>query len=220
MRASLLRAGIRIRAKDFQLESATPDAAAVLGRAARERLRAAGETLQPYEALMRPRILTALAIAAKPSAAKRLGESDALRVEITRLMTALERIKPVLERTTSLRVMLVEASVSSAALADHEGNTTLQAILRGRMTEAAEYLTMVREDLIAEPYPFSHANEQAVIGRFLVPRQPRADDPAGTFRLAQTFFENLAQLYSRTLGRLISIAHKTESLLKVAGDES
>jgi Zn-dependent protease with chaperone function len=210
---ALMKAKVRISAKEFKLPQASTDAA----RRAREQgaLQQQGMAaqLQSFEAAATERLLISLKLIRDPLFAVRVGTSDELTTEVDRIMPAARKLGLLMPALTELRNENAALASLVEPLQANQGNEVLIGTIRTQMGRVKKQLRQVQGDLGEEPYPFDHAGGPTTLRKQVLPRLPGQDDLGATFEAAGETINGLYDLYFRCLARLAWIAEQVETAI-------
>ncbi|WP_165073901.1 M48 family metallopeptidase [Paludisphaera rhizosphaerae] len=213
--AAMLGCGYRIKPADYNLPSATADAAhavvAEVDRAVGER--ATG--LDEFDALAARRITLALGLLEQGDFAATIEGGETLRDEARPLLplasTLASRVWPHLRSTVAARNVLL--TVLGCYQKDDKNANLHRAIMTASadlQRQLVELYQAIGEDL---EYPFAHAKGKVSLAEFALPGVPNPDDVGPLLQVSEHAADRLVPLYYRILGRLAVIVERVETAL-------
>jgi Zn-dependent protease with chaperone function len=211
--ALLFKTNFKVKAAAFELPAATVEAAeSEMRRLERER-NTLVESARPFESSAAHRLAAALSLLERDDVAARIDRIEPLRQEARALYAVAAHLgsRVLVEFPT-----LIEAQRALLnALGRYSGNENNErlhnAIRRGAqaLRDRLEGLSWKVGDSIL--YPFDHARGEITLAQYaLPPAVPDKDDIRGLLEAADAVVGKLAPLYSRIIGRLVTIAEEAE----------
>ena len=220
----LLEAGAKIKADEFNLESATrrgADDKLQRSEAAAARALAA---LEPFTQAAVRRLTTALAILESDTVAARIPDGLALREEARALYPCAAHLGSRVTGETPLayRASIVLKRLLAAYQAGkNQGNQPLvNAILRtsALLRERLEEFHWKVGDLIE--YPFEHADEEISLSKYVLGVVPPKEEIGLLLEAADDSVQRMIGTFGRALGRLTHAAEEVEQVLGLPPIES
>jgi hypothetical protein len=208
----MLKADFRLKAADYDLSSATLDAARTACQAAEAQMTELSSALTPFEQLCARRMSAAMSLLEVDAIAQRMSNAAEWRQEVRSLYPVaaflISRVWPKLMPLELARVALLTVLQNYKP---NEVNPRLtNAILRGgkQLHERLQELgTALSGGML---YPFDHARGEVTLGQFAISAVPDEKSIGELLEAAETVLDRLVPLYSRILGRLALAVEEVE----------
>lgn len=212
----LVGAGIKVRARDFELAKATSETLREAVKAAEQGRETVLSSLEPGIAAARRRLVTALRLLYVGGIDKRLPAATAYRERIPALLQTLGAMKECQEQARQLRIDLRALIVLLSSFRGNEKNELYFPRVRDVGQRVQRSLNSVISSMGVTEYPYQHSRGTVSIAEVLrtgVPANP--DYPVELAQNAEAALEGMLDLYFRALGELATMAEKVETLLKL-----
>ncbi|MCK4658645.1 MAG: M48 family metalloprotease [Phycisphaerae bacterium] len=209
---TLLRAGVRIDPKDFELPSATIEQALRAENQVEQVRRDVAEQLAKIEAVLTLRLECALALLRVDQVARRIKGADKMRRRSDELLDALTHIHALSDSLTDLRKEL-RPLYAMNWIFDEETDPD-EAVMHqaaGLVRTQHEQLSEIRRVLSNFPYPFEHAGGRITMACYAIDIMPASDELTGTMVATERLMDNMNSLYIRVMGELSRIAEGVEA---------
>jgi hypothetical protein len=214
---ALLKAGNRIRASDYGLSRATPEAVEAARDRALAALRELDKEMLPFTEATARRMTLALALLEADLVASRVPDGPLRRDEARALYPCAahlnRRIAPELVGLLSTFQACHGLIVLFQEGKNERNEPLIKAVLRagGQFHERLTDLKWKLGDAIA--YPFEHAQDDMSLGRYVLPQVPNSQDLRDLMGAGQEAYERIVSLHHRVLGRLATICEAVETKL-------
>ena len=212
------KTGLKPKAADYQLQSATPQGAESARERAEAELRQLEAASEPFASAGARRLTQAIALLEAEPVAGRVPDGLDRRQEARALYRCAAHlganVTPQIARLAHSRQVLQGTLQAYEAGKDPKNQPLINAVLRAAagLRDRLEEVRWKVGDAI--DYPFEHADEDVTLARFALPSVlPEKDDISALMSASGEAIDRLAGLYRRALGRLAVTAEEVERRL-------
>jgi predicted Zn finger-like uncharacterized protein len=207
----LLKAGLKIRRKDFSI-SLTSRAEVQSAREAVEiRQEQLEPKLMPFEDAAADRLYASLQLARTPAVLAALAELSVTNSELDQLLKIFTQVNERLGQLLVIRDSQIAMGKLLTVLSDNNENPPLIAQIRNHMSELSEQIQHLRESFESTSYPFDHARADITVADYLLQELPDPENPVALYEAADSIGNALPPMQARVTGRLCQIAEMVET---------
>ena len=207
----VMRAGIRVRTKDFTVALTTRSEVSDEKQAAEIRQGRVEAKLVPFEEAVADRLYAALQLARTTQLAPALAKDGFSTAEIDQLLGMFEHVNERLGQLLQIRDAQITMGKLLSMLSDHNDNAQLISHIKQSMQELYEHVVHLRGTFENLPYPFDHARADISVADYLLKEIPDREDPVALYEAADAIGNALPPLQARVTGRLCQIAECVET---------
>ncbi len=208
---ALLRAGIRVRSKDFSM-SLTSQSEVQDAKDAEEMNQGRVEAkLAPFEQVVADRLYAGLSLARTKTMAASLANGDFSVAEIDSLLEMFQHVNERLGQLLMIRDSQITMGKLLSILSHNNDNEKLIDHIRHSMQTLFEHITELRSSFESLPYPFDHVRADISVADFLLKEIPDRENPVALYEAADAIGNALPPLQARVLGRLCQVAECVET---------
>ena len=167
--------------------------------------------MEPFEDAAGNRLYAALTLLHNYHVAAEIENSAELQREAQSLMAVASLIITNTETLLELRNMNASLGLLLENIGGNEKNQTLIGEILDLMRRIHPQLLAIRSQCDRLVYPFDHADGQITVSKYALPYPPSSEDLGAIYSGAGHLLTSLANLYSRSVGRLCEIAEMVET---------
>ena len=208
---ALLRAGIRVRLKDFSMSLTTRSEIDDAKEAEKTKQGRVEAKLAPFEQAVADRLYAGLSLARTKTMAASLANGGFSVAEIDWLLEMFQHVNERLGQLLMIRDSQITMGKLLSILSDNNDNEKLIDHIRQSMQALFEHITELRSSFESLPYPFDHARADISVADFLLKEIPDHENPGALYEAADAIGNALPPLQARVLGRLCQIAECVET---------
>ena len=167
--------------------------------------------MEPFEVAAGQRLYAALTLLHNTYVAAEIKNGAELQREAQSLMAVVSLLITNTATLLELRNMNASLGLLIDGISGNEKNQTLIGEILDLMKRIHPQLLAIRSQCDRLTYPFDHADGQITVSRYVLPYPPNSEDLGGIYNGAGHLLTSLANLYSRSVGRLCEIAELVEA---------
>jgi Zn-dependent protease with chaperone function len=167
--------------------------------------------MEPFEVAAGQRLYAALTLLHNQHVAAQIENGAELQRETQSLMAVVSLLITNTATLLELRNMNASLGLLIDGIGGNEKNQTLIGEILELMKRIHPQLLPLRSQCDRLIYPFDHAEGQITVGKYVLPYPPNSDDLGGIYNGAAHLLSSLANVYSRSVGRLCEIAELVEA---------
>ena len=207
----LLKAGVKIRKKDFTISLTSRSEVQSARETVEVRQGQLEPKLLPFEDAAADRLYTSLQLACTPEVMSALAEFGVSKTEPDQLLKIFSHVNERLGQLLVIRDSQIALGKLLSVLSDNNENPQLITQIKNHMSELSEQITHLRESFKATPYPFDHARADITVADYLLKELPDPENPVALYEAADSIGNALPPLQARVTGRLCQIAEMVET---------